>query len=159
LPGLVEAFGLILVWLTRKLQENSKKTPRKRLLPLTISLCIRRLSQESVQWSRAWGRKFSISFSLQLLISWLAPSWCLDLTNGLPGDHSALWFSSVAGIGRSLLIDFGLVDKKTTRELQENTKKTPITFNDLLVHQKIEPSPRKKGLTPPSTEKTPRILL
>jgi hypothetical protein len=34
LPGLVEAFGLILVWLTRKLQENSKKTPRKRLLPL-----------------------------------------------------------------------------------------------------------------------------
>jgi hypothetical protein len=34
LPGLVEAFGLILVWLTRKLQENYKKTTRKRLLPL-----------------------------------------------------------------------------------------------------------------------------
>jgi hypothetical protein len=52
---------------------------------LTISCCIRRLSQESVQWSRAWGRIFGISFSLQLLISWLAPSRRLDLTNGLVG--------------------------------------------------------------------------
>jgi hypothetical protein len=42
---------------------------------------------------------FCISFSLQLLISWLAPSRRLDLTNGLPGDHSALRYSSAAGIG------------------------------------------------------------
>jgi hypothetical protein len=57
---------------------------------LTISCCIRRLSVE---------QDFCISFSLQLLISWLAPSRRLDLTNGLPGDHSALRYSSAAGIG------------------------------------------------------------
>jgi hypothetical protein len=51
------------------------------------------------------GQDFCISFSLQLLISWLAPSWRLDLTNGLAGDHSALRFSSVSGIDQDLLID------------------------------------------------------
>ncbi len=94
------------------------------------------MSQESVQWSRAWGRKVSISFSLQLLISWLAPSRRLDLTNGLPGDHSALRFSSVAGIGRSLWIDFGLVDKKTTTR---NQNPFSLCENNPTTHQKIEP--------------------
>jgi hypothetical protein len=51
------------------------------------------------------GQDFCISNSLQLLISWLAPRRRLDLTNGLPRDHSALRYSSVAGIGRDLLID------------------------------------------------------
>jgi hypothetical protein len=36
------------------------------------------------------GQEFSISFSLQLLISWLTLSRRLNLTNGLLGDHSAL---------------------------------------------------------------------
>jgi hypothetical protein len=44
------------------------------------------------------GQDFSISFSLQLLISWLAPSLRLDLMSRLSGDHSALRFSSVFGI-------------------------------------------------------------
>jgi hypothetical protein len=51
------------------------------------------------------GLDFSISFSLQLLISWLAPNRRLDLTNGLARDHSALRFSSVSGIDQDLLID------------------------------------------------------
>jgi hypothetical protein len=51
------------------------------------------------------GQDFSISFSLQLLISWLAPSRRLDLTNGLTGDHSVLRFSSVSGTDQELLID------------------------------------------------------
>jgi hypothetical protein len=51
------------------------------------------------------GQDFSISFSLQLLISWLVLSRRLDLTNGLAGDHSALRFSSVSGIDQDLLID------------------------------------------------------
>jgi hypothetical protein len=76
------------------------------------------------------GQDFSISFSLQLLISWLAPSWRLNLTNG---DHSA--YSSVSGIGQSLWIEFGLVDKKTTTR---NHSPFSLCENDHTTHQKIE---------------------
>jgi hypothetical protein len=55
------------------------------------------------------GQDFSISFSLQLLISWLAPIWRLDLTNSLARDYSALRLSSVSGIDQDLLID-SLID-------------------------------------------------
>jgi hypothetical protein len=53
-------------------------------LALTISCCIRRLNQESVQWLRAWGGIACFPFFLHFLLSCLAPSSRhLDLMNGL----------------------------------------------------------------------------
>jgi hypothetical protein len=65
------------------------------------------------------GQDFSISFSLQLLISWPTPSRCLNLTNGLPGDHS-----EVAGtlLFPGLVEAFGLNSVWLTKKIPQETR-------------------------------------
>jgi NhaP-type Na+/H+ or K+/H+ antiporter len=85
------------------------------------------LSQEPVKWSRAWGKKFSISFSLQLLISWLAPSQRLDLTNGLPETIQRCGSLLLLGLVEAFGLILVWLTRKLQNKIQENTKKTPIT--------------------------------